>query len=57
MTMTIDRITHEASSLYQHASPRSSFWADAGTAMGNVVTMLLDWQDRATNFWPSVMRR
>ena len=47
MTMTIDRITHGPLSRYQLPSPRPSFWAHAGTAISNVVTMLLDWQDRA----------
>ena len=47
MTMTIDRITHRPLSRYQHPSPRPSFWADAATGISNLVTTLLDWQDRA----------
>jgi uncharacterized protein YjiS (DUF1127 family) len=48
MTMIKDRMILGFLGNYQRHSPRPSLWAVAGAAVGNVVTTLLDWQERAS---------
>jgi len=46
MTMIKDRMILGFLGNYQRHSPRPSLWAVAGAAVNNVVTTLLDWQER-----------
>jgi uncharacterized protein YjiS (DUF1127 family) len=46
MAMTTDRIAYGFLRSYLRLS-RLSFWAVAGSAVGNPITRLLDWQERA----------
>ena len=46
MAMITDRAAHSLLGSCLRSS-QASFWAMAGTAVGNLVTRLLDWQERA----------
>ena len=46
MAMITDRIAHGFLRNYLRSSQASS-WVVAGTAVGNLITGLLDWQQRA----------
>ena len=46
MAMITDQMAHGFLRNYRRSS-QASFWAMAGTAVGNLVTRLLDWQERA----------
>ena len=48
MTMIKDRMILGFLENYERHSLRPSLWAVAGAAVGNVVTTLLDWQERAS---------
>ena len=48
MTMIKDRMILGFLENYQCHSRRPSLWAVAGAAVGNVMTTLLDWQERAS---------
>lgn len=47
MTMTMDRVRHGSFKDLRRASSPHLCWATAGAAVGNLVTTLLDWQERA----------
>ena len=47
MTMIMDRIAHGSLGKFRNNSRYPSFWAVASAGVGNLVTMLLDWQERA----------
>jgi uncharacterized protein YjiS (DUF1127 family) len=47
MAMTKDRMILGFLGNYERYSARPSLWAIAGAAVDNVVTKLLDWQERA----------
>ena len=46
MAMITDRSAHGFLRSYL-CSSQASYWVVAGTAVGNLLTRLLDWQDRA----------
>jgi uncharacterized protein YjiS (DUF1127 family) len=47
MAMITDRMAHGVLKNYWRSSPRPSLWVTASGAAGNLVTTLLDWQERA----------
>jgi uncharacterized protein YjiS (DUF1127 family) len=47
MTMFTDRLGHGAFRDFRYVSPHRSWWLKVGTAVGDIVTTLLDWQERA----------
>jgi len=46
MTMIMDRLAHGSSGNHRRPA-RRAFWIVAGAAIDNLVTALLDWQERA----------
>ena len=48
MTVIKDRMILGLLENDQRHSPRPSLWAVAGAAVGNVMTTLLDWRERAS---------
>ena len=46
MTMIMDRLAHGSSENHRRPA-RRAFWIVAGAAIDNLVTALLDWQERA----------